>query len=191
MGESGLLPLVTAIVVLLATWLKEASHRRGREQVHQRMLAQVKEELTLIDVWVKARGSFDPSGQPPLAVRERAIHDLDAAYGRLQQFDPEVRKPITFSTVVSRLLLRHLPVTVTARVLRIIYYLTLVAAIVWGAVGFSLPTSWSSVNASATTVITYIIVAVIPALFFGWLTTYVTKRQAAFPMTSGPPTLAS
>ena len=182
MNESGgLLPLVTAIVVLLGTWFKEASQRRGREQVRQRLLAQVKEEIDLIDAWAKAHASFGSSGEPPLAIRERALRDLDPAYGRFQQFAPEVRGPVTFSNVLSHLFLRHLSVTLTVRFLRIVYYFTLVAATIWGLVGFSQPNSWSTVQASFLTVMTYITVAVLPALFFGWLTTYVARRQAAVP----------
>lgn len=173
-----LLPIVTAIVILLATWFKETFQRRGREQVRQRLVAQVKEEIGVIEAWATAHASCRSSSEPPPAVRERALRDLDTAYNRMQQFHPEPQEPVTLQIVVSHLFLRHLRVSWTVRGLRYIYYLALFMAFIWGLVGFSQPNSWSSVPASFATVTTYIIVAVLPALFVGWLTMYVSRRQA-------------
>jgi hypothetical protein len=63
------LPVVTAVVTLLATWFKETTQRRGREQVRQRLLTQVKEEIGITEAWAKAHASLGPSPEPPPVIR--------------------------------------------------------------------------------------------------------------------------
>ena len=154
--------LLAALVTLSGTWWKEAAQRRSGEQVRQRELTYLKDKVGIIEAWVKACASLEPSSEPPVAVRERAYHDLDAAYNRINQLAPNLRQALTFRAVLSRVFLRHLSATLTVRLLRYVYYFTLFMAVIWASVGFSQPDSWSTGAAIFATLMTYLIVAILP-----------------------------
>lgn len=164
-------------MTLGGTWWKEARQSRSREQVRQRLLAQVKDEISTIEAWAKAHASLVSSDEPPELVRSRAQRDLDAAYDRMGQLAPELRRPITLQMVFSRVLLRHVPVRGVARLLRIIYYLSIVWIIFLGLINFSLPSSWSEPSAIIAAFIGYFTFAVVPAWIIGWLTMSLARRQ--------------
>jgi hypothetical protein len=172
-------PILTAMVTLLGAWWKETQHRRSREQVRQRLLTQVKDEIGMIEAWAKAHASLGSSAEPPPDVRERAQRDLDVAYARMAQLAPELRQPVTLQTVLSRLFLRHLRPTLAVRLLRYLYYAQLVMVVLWGLAGFSQPTSWSSPGNVFGTLGAYSIVAIIPAWLLATLILTIARRQAA------------
>jgi hypothetical protein len=171
------IPLLTAIVTLGLTWWKEARQSRSREHVRQRLLAQVKEEISMIEAWAKAHASLASSDEPPPLVRSRAQRDLDAAYDRMGQLAPELRQPITLQMTFSRLLLRHVPVRGGARFFRVVYYLSLVWLFALGLVAFPQPSSWSEPASILATFIAYFTFAAGPAWFLGWLTMSLAHRQ--------------
>src|SRR5687768_1816726 len=108
-------PILVAIVSLLSAWSKEATQRRSSEQVRQRTLAYVKDEIAVIEAWIKAHASLEPSTVIPETVAARARHDLDSAYERMPELVPEPRRSITLHTLMSRLLLRHVRMTPIVR----------------------------------------------------------------------------
>jgi hypothetical protein len=156
-------PVVVAVVSLLAAWWKETAQRRSAEQVRQRLVVYVKDEIGVIDAWMKAHAALDPSNTPPAAVRERARHDLDVAYDRMVQLVPENRRPITLQSLVTRLLLRHVPASRAVLRRRQLYYFTLVLTIVWAFFGFTPPNAWATANDAAVTLMVYFLLAVVPA----------------------------
>lgn len=156
-------PVVVALVSLLGAWWKETAQRRNAEQVRQRLVVYVKDEIGVIDAWMKAHAALDPSNAPPTAVRERARHDLDVAYDRMVRLVPENRRPITLQSLVSRLLLRHVSGGRTVLRRRQRYYFTLVLTVFWAFVGFTQPDAWATASDAATTLMVYFLLAVVPA----------------------------
>jgi hypothetical protein len=156
-------PILVALVSLSGAWWKEAAQRRNREKVRQRLLAYVKDKIAVIEAWIKAHASLEPSAAVPEAVRARARHNLDMAYNRMSQLVPEPRYSITLQTLVSRLLLRHLPMTPAVRWRRYVYYVTPFMAVIWGFAGFTMPDAWNSSGNVFATLATYLLLAVLPA----------------------------
>jgi hypothetical protein len=176
-------PLLVAVVSLLGAWWKETAQRRSREQVRQRHVAYVKDEIGVIEAWVRTHASLDPSATPSAAIRERARRDLDVAYQRMTDLGPESRRPITLQTLVARLLLRHLPATPEVRRRRGHYYVTLALTILWAFVTFTMPGAWNSPSDAATTVMAYFLLAILPA----WLTGRRVLSAAPTRSTEPPP----
>jgi hypothetical protein len=182
------LPVVTAVVTLLVTWFKETTQRRGAEHVQQRLLTQVKEEIGITEAWAKAHASLGSGAEPPAAVRERAQRDLDNSYDRLQRAGQDVRRPFTFGAVLSRILLLDLPVkTGWVRALRLVYYLSLVMAYLWGQFGLGQQSSWANATSIGSSLTAYFILAVVPAWSLHWFTRFVAKKQAARMAVQVPP----
>jgi hypothetical protein len=170
-------PLLTVVVTIGGTWWKETQQGRSHEQVRQRLLIQVKDEISVIEAWAKAHGSLDAVGEPPAFVRERARQDLDVAYERMGQISPELRQPVTLQATLARLLVRHVPIRGGARVSRVVYYISLLMMVLWGSVGFFQPNSWASGTDIIATLLTYFTVAVVPAWLLRWLTMSLAQRQ--------------
>ena len=156
-------PVLVVVVSLLGAWWKESAQRRNREQVRQRHVAYVKDEIGVIEAWVRTHASLDSSAAPPAAVQERARRDLDVAYQRMTDLGPETRRPISLQSLVVRLLLRHLPATPEVRRRRTLYYVTLGLTPFWAVIGFTQPDSWTSPTDAAGTVMAYFLLAILPA----------------------------
>jgi hypothetical protein len=169
---------MTALVTLGGSWWKEAAQRRNREQVRQRGLTYIKDEVGIIETWVRAHASLQPSAEVPSVIRERAYHDLEAAYNRIRELAPELGQPVTLQMLLSRLLFRYLSSTPAVRLLRYVYYFFLFMAVIWAFVGFSQPQSWSTGTAVIVALLTYFIVAIIPALVSARLIVFAARRAA-------------
>jgi hypothetical protein len=172
-------PMLAALVTVGGAWWRESLQRRNAEEFQQRLLSRVKTEVEIIDTWVKAQASLSPTTQVPDAVRERARSDLAKAYERMLAVGPERRSSVTLGQVLKRLLLRHLPVTRTVRLLRYVYYLLLLMALMWGLAGFSRPGAWTGAVDILATLSTYLVIAVLPAWIAAWITTSIAQRQAS------------
>jgi hypothetical protein len=76
-------PILVTLITLSGAWVKETTQRRSQEQTRQQLLSYVKDEIGIIDAWIKAHASLASSGELPASVRERANQDLDRAYNPL------------------------------------------------------------------------------------------------------------
>jgi hypothetical protein len=171
--------LATAVITVGGAWLKEALQRRSREQVRERFLRQVKEEIAMIEAWAKAHAALGSTAEPPPAVRERAQRDLDQAYDRMARLAPQLPQPITLSLVLSRLFLRYVRPTSKVRLLRSLYYIALAMLVVWGLAGFFDPAAWSTPSTAFATIRAYLAVAVAPAWLLGWITCSTARHDGA------------
>lgn len=167
-------PVLVVVVSLMGAWGKEAAQRRSQEQVRQRRLTFVKDEIGVIDAWARAHAALDPAQCPPTAVCERARLDLDQAYGRMTQLVPEARPPISLHALLSRLLMRHVPTTPEVRRRRYVYYIALGWAVFIGSIGFTMPGSWSTAYDVFITLWTCLLFGFLPA----WLASRAVARAA-------------
>jgi hypothetical protein len=172
-------PILVALITLGGAWVKEATQRRSQEQTRQQLLSYVKDEIGIIDAWVKAHASVASSGELPPSVRERANQDLDRAYNRIVQLVPGRQSPITLQKLLSRLLLRHIAVTPAVRRWRAFYYFTLFLAGFWGFIAVSDQGSWDTPGDIIGSVVAYFLIAVVPAWIAARLVISSARRPAS------------
>jgi cation transport ATPase len=170
--------MLAALVTVGGAWWRESLQRRSAEEFRQRLLSRVKTEVEIIDTWAKAQASLSPTAQVPEALRQQARDDLDQAYQRMLAVDPERRSSVTLRQVLSRLLLRHLHVTRTVRLLRYVYYFLLFMTIIWGLAGFSQPGAWEGAVGILATLSAYVIIAILPAWIVALVVVSISKRHA-------------
>lgn len=86
-------PVITVVLAGLSSWLKQRSERRDRDHERRRVLTQVREEIDIIEAWVKA---YDLVAPPELRSQasSRAQNQLEAAYTRLAE-SLEVSREVT------------------------------------------------------------------------------------------------
>lgn len=77
-------PVITAVLAVLSDWLKQRSQRRDRDNERHRVLTQVREEIDVIEAWVKA---YDLIASPELRSQasSRVQNRLELAYTRLAE----------------------------------------------------------------------------------------------------------
>jgi hypothetical protein len=77
-------PFITAVSAVLNDWLKQRNERRDRDKERQRVLTEVREEIGVIEAWVKA---YDLIAPPELRSQasSRAQNQLELAYTRLAE----------------------------------------------------------------------------------------------------------
>jgi hypothetical protein len=170
-------PILVALVTLVGAWGKETAQRRSEEQVRERIRSQAKDEISTIEAWAKAHASLGETGEPLTAIRDRARHDLDRAYDRMMQLASARAPRPTLRSVLSRLLLRHLPARPAVRLFRGLYYFTLACAPFWGLIGFTQPTSWTDASAIAGSFMAFFILAVLPAWAFARIAVIAARRH--------------
>lgn len=125
-------PVITAALAGLGFWLKERSDRRDRDNERHRVLTQVRQEIDVIEAWVKVYGLVAPPEDRSRA-SSNAQHDLDLAYTRLahslmESRGVEPRK--TFHEHLKAFLLIGRLHSRSAKAVRVLYYVSLACAII-------------------------------------------------------------
>lgn len=142
-------PLIATFLAGFGVWLKEWRGHRDDESRRQQALRRATEEVAFIDSWIHAFGQVsEPSASE--MVRARAREDLERAYAVLSASrlphvegrDPavvaeRVREPVTIRRVLGILLMFPLRSWV-ARGLSIVYYISLLWALIWAGAGSSI-----------------------------------------------------
>lgn len=77
-------PVITVVLAGLSGWSKQRSERRDRDHERRRVLTQVREEIDVIEAWVKA---YELVAPPELRSQasSRAQNQLEVAYARLAE----------------------------------------------------------------------------------------------------------
>jgi hypothetical protein len=145
-----LAPFITALLAAIGVWWKGRRDRRDSDQERHRVLAQVHEEIDVIEAWIKAYALVVPHETKPEAW-SRAENDLESAYVRLTgslDVSRGVETRPTFGQYFKVLLLIHSLQSRRARVIRILYYVSLGGVAIWvssiAIVGISQPSDWGS-----------------------------------------------
>jgi hypothetical protein len=77
-------PLMTAGLAAFGFWWRQRQDRHDRDKERRRVLLQVREEIDVLDAWVKAYDLVSPS-ESREQVHAQARDDLDRAYLRLSE----------------------------------------------------------------------------------------------------------
>ena len=79
-----IVPVITAALAGLGGWLRQRNEHRDRDQERHRVLTQVREEVGVIEAWIKA---YDLVAPPELRAQtsSRAQNELELAYTRLAE----------------------------------------------------------------------------------------------------------
>lgn len=77
-------PVITAALAGLSGWLNQRRKRRDRDQERHRVLTQVREEIDVIEAWVKVYNLVAPPDLQSQA-SSRAQNQLELAYTRLAE----------------------------------------------------------------------------------------------------------
>ena len=136
-----LAPLIPALFAFIGVWWKGRRDRRDLDQERHRVLTQVHEEIDVIEAWVKAYRLVVPDAAKP-EVWSRAENDLERAYVRLTEslnVSRGVETRATFVEIFKVLLLIRPLQGSPAKVMRILYYVSLAFVAIW--------VSWMSVAA--------------------------------------------
>lgn len=138
-------PLLATFLAGLGVWLRDWRRRRDDEYRRDRALSRATEEVAFIEAWTRA---FEQVSEPSAkeSARARARNDLERAYAVLASSgSAEVgtgvigegfREPVTLRRVLGTLLMFPLH-SKLAKVGRIVYYLSLLWALLWTGVGSS------------------------------------------------------
>ena len=134
-------PVITAALAGLGFWLKERSDRRDRDNERHRVLTQVRQEIDVIEAWVKVYGLVAPPEDRSRA-SSNAQHDLNLAYTRLahslmESRGIEPRK--TFHEHLKEFLLIGRLHSRSAKAVRVLYYVSLACAIIMVTIFFRHP----------------------------------------------------
>lgn len=120
-------PVITAALAGLGFWLKERSDRRDRDNQRHRVLTQVRQEIDVIEAWVKAYDLVaPPEGRSQAS--SKAQNELDLAYTRIADSLKESREVAprkTFRERLNAFLLIGRLQSRSAKALRVLYYVSL------------------------------------------------------------------
>jgi hypothetical protein len=173
-------PVLTAGLAALGVWLRQRSERRDLDQERHRVLAQVREEVDVIRAWVEAYCEVTPEEVHDQA-RKKAWADLDRAYQRLSQsleVSRGIERRITVRNLFGIMLLAGKMQTSLGKTLRVVYYISLVWAVLWTAVGTTATIGSKVTVGGIFAAITAIIIGgVLPAFGFYTLAVRVDKRR--------------
>lgn len=144
-------PIITALVAAVGVWWKDRHDRHDVDQKCQRALSQVREEIRLIQDWVKAY-SLIVSHEIKLQAWYRVENDLEDAYARFSEAlekSREMQSRSTLSRHFGVLLLAYPVQGWLAKFMRTFYHVSLVVMAIWISliVGFdvSRPKGWTGV----------------------------------------------
>ena len=138
-----LAPLIPALFAFIGVWWKGRRDRHDLDQERHRVLTQVREEIDVIEAWVKAYRLVEPDADKP-QVWSRAENDLERAYTRLTEslnVSRGVESRATFGEILRVLLLIRRLQGSPAKAMRILYYVSLAFVAIW--------VSWMSIAAIA------------------------------------------
>ena len=125
-------PVITAALAGLGFWLKERSDRRNRDNERHRVLTQVRQEIDVIEAWVKAYDLVAPPEDRSRA-SSKAKDDLDLAYKRLADSLKESRgigpRKTFYEHLKAFLLIGRLHSRL-AKAVRVLYYVSLACLII-------------------------------------------------------------
>lgn len=125
-------PVITAALAGLGFWLKERSDRRDLDNERHRVLTQVRQEIDVIEAWVKAYDLVaPPEGRSQAS--SKAQNKLDLAYTRLAKSlenfrEVEPRK--TFREYLKVFLLIGRLHSRSAKAVRVLYFVSLACVII-------------------------------------------------------------
>lgn len=148
-------PLITALLASVGVWWKQRRDRRDVDQERHRVLAQVHEEINVIEAWIKAYGQIASPEIKPQAW-SRAESDLERAYVRLTE-SLDVSRGIEARPAIGQ----HLKVLLLiplqgwrAKVIRLFYYVSLAFVAIWistiTVLTISQPSGWGSLLSGFT-----------------------------------------
>lgn len=170
-------PIVaTALVAAFGAWFQDWRQNQSSIHARQRALTQSSERVAFIEAWIRAYEVVAPEARMTSA-RERALDDLERAYVAVDEAfsrpSPQ-RRPFT----PSRFLIRDRPVRGWARFWRSAFYLGLLWAAVWAAVGWADTAARGYPAFDMTiTLVVVLIVGVIPAWLLRTFAVWAAERQ--------------
>jgi hypothetical protein len=143
-------PIITALLGSIGVWWKDRRDRRDRDQERHRVLTQVREEVEVIEAWIRTYGLVVSDDSKALAW-SRAENDLERAYvrlaGSLDAFRGQEMRTTLGQRLKVLLLIRPLQGWST-KVARVFYFISLGGVAIWvsaiAVVSIARPSDWSS-----------------------------------------------
>lgn len=123
-------PILTALLTALGVMWKERRARRDQVVERRRGLAEIREEIDAISAWVRAYDLVSPP-EARSELFSRAQSHLDQAYSRLAELLSTAPEAEAHRALREVLLLARPFHARSAKVLRVLYYLSLAWAVIW------------------------------------------------------------
>lgn len=127
-------PIITALLAAIGVWWKGRRDRHDMDRERLRVLAEVHEEINVIEAWIKAY-SLVASRETEPQKWSRAENDLEDSYLKLAVSLKASRglekHPLTFGPHLTVLLLLQPLQSRSAEFVRILYYVSLVGVSIW------------------------------------------------------------
>src|SRR3954463_13203542 len=177
----------TAVVGVVAAWITQVIKNRDEEQLRKKAVEQVRDEISVIDAWVKAHVALSSAAQLSDLVQSQARRDLDVAYDKMRKAAAQVpqRRWISLQEVISPLLLRRLNPRGAARIFQLIYYFSLFMIIVWVGTFVGQQKSWTDPGELAASIFALVVLGVVPAWAFAKITVVLAHRSGSSVPKSG------